>query len=169
MSTPVRQTLLSPHNLTLLITALFTIIADQGSKRLIEDLMPVGTSAYPISAIAPYFIFTHTQNTGAAFSMFQNGGMFFIVVGIVVCGVILFYTPRLPAKDWQTRLALGLQMGGIIGNLIDRLRQGYVTDFFHFQIPEIDFNFAVFNIADSCIFIGVVFLIIISFWRERNA
>lgn len=135
---------------------------------MVEALMPLGSSAYPIPFTVPYFIFTHTQNTGAAFSMLQSGGMLFFVVGAIVCGAILYYLPKLPTNDWQTRLALGLQMGGILGNLVDRARQGYVTDFLHFQIPEIGFNFAVFNIADSFIFIGVVLLVVISFWRERN-
>jgi signal peptidase II len=71
-------------------------------------------------------------------------------------------------SDRLSRIALGLQLGGALGNLLDRLRQGYVTDFIHFQIPEIGFDWPVFNIADSAIVVGVIALIVISLLRERK-
>lgn len=150
----------------LLVNASAAIVADQLTKRVIEARLPLYDN---IPLLGQYFGFTHTQNTGAAFSMFQNGGAFFIVIAIVVSAIILYYTPRLPEGDWLSRVALGLQMGGALGNVVDRIRQGYVTDFLHFQIPEIGFNFPVFNVADSCIFIGVVILIGTSFIRDRRA
>jgi signal peptidase II len=150
----------------LLVNSGAAIIADQLTKRMIEAQLPLYES---IPLIGQYFGFTHTKNYGAAFSMLQNGGAFFIVVALIVSAIILYYTPRLPEGDWLSRVALGLQMGGALGNVIDRLRQGYVTDFLHFQVPEIDFNFPVFNMADSCIFVGVVILIATSFVRDRRA
>ena len=126
-------------------------------------------AALPAHAGDPHWLtFTRTQNTGAAFSMFQNGGMLFVVIAAVVTAVIIYYAPRLPEQDWASRVALGLQMGGALGNVVDRLRQGYVTDFIHFQIPEINFDFAVFNVADSCIFIGVITLIALSYFRDGS-
>jgi signal peptidase II len=148
----------------LLVNAIAVIAADQITKRIVEEQLPLYDS---IPVFGNWFAFTHVQNTGAAFSMLQNGGMFFVVVAVIVSAVILYYAPKLPESDWISRVALGMQMGGALGNVIDRLRQGYVTDFFHFKIPEIGFDFAVFNVADSCIFIGVVILIGVSLFRDR--
>jgi signal peptidase II len=162
----------------LLFNALAVILADQATKWIVEARMSLYDS---IPLIGHWFGFTHTRNYGAAFSMFQNGGMFFVVIAIVVSGLILYYAPRLPENDWLSRVALGLQMGGALGNVIDRLRrdeggdfidrlgQGYVTDFLHFKIPEINFDFPVFNIADSCIFIGVVILIVMSLRQQQQS
>jgi signal peptidase II len=154
------------HQLRLLLfNALVVIIADQFTKRIVEQTIPLYDS---VPFIGHWFQFTHTQNTGAAFSLFQNGGAIFIVIAAIVTVFILYYAPRLPESDWQSRVALGLQLGGALGNVIDRLRQGYVTDFLHFQIPEIGFDWPVFNIADSSIFVGVVTLFVLSYLRERG-
>ncbi len=150
----------------LLLVASIALAADIITKRIVEAQIPLYTS---IPVIGFYLSWTHTQNTGAAFSLFQNGGVFFIVVALVVSAVILYYAPRLPAGDWLARVALGLQLGGAIGNLLDRLRQGYVTDFIHFQIPEIGFDWPVFNIADSAIVVGVILLIAASLLRDNKA
>jgi signal peptidase II len=71
---------------------------------------------------------------------------------VVVIGVIVAYFRFLPANRPWLRLSLGLQLGGALGNLIDRLRQGYVVDFIYFK------NMPVFNIADCCIVVGVAIL-----------
>jgi signal peptidase II len=136
------------------------ILADQITKAIVEANIPLYAS---VPVIPPFLSWTHTQNFGAAFSLFQNGGLFFVVVALVVSALIIYYAPRLPINDWLSRVALGLQLGGAIGNLLDRLTQGYVTDFIHFQIPQIGFDWPVFNIADSCIVIGVILLIVASF------
>jgi signal peptidase II len=75
---------------------------------------------------------------------------------------ILYFFPRVPRQDWVLRLALCLQFGGALGNLIDRLHQGYVTDFVSFM------NFAVFNVADACISIGVAILILDIWFKEKK-
>jgi signal peptidase II len=149
----------------LAVTAGLTLLADIITKRIVEAQIPLYTS---VPVIGRYLSWTHTQNTGAAFSLFQNGGAFFIVVAIIVSAVIVYYAPRLPAGDRLSRIALGLQLGGALGNLLDRLRQGYVTDFIHVQIPEIGFDWPVFNIADSAIVVGVMSLIVISLIRDRK-
>ncbi|MCL5996705.1 MAG: signal peptidase II [Chloroflexi bacterium] len=157
------------EHLLMIAVAIVMLVVDQVTKRLIESSIPFGFTVAPVAAISPYLTLTHTQNTGAAFSLLQNGGLFFIIVAVVVSGIIIYYAPRLPAGDWISRLALGLQLSGAIGNLVDRLRQGYVTDFIHFQIPQIGFDWPVFNVADSCIVVGVIILIVASLWRERAA
>lgn len=162
---PVAASFFRRYGLLLMVAGI-ALAADIITKRIVEAQIPLYTS---IPVIGPYLSWTHTQNTGAAFSLFQNGGAFFIVVALVVSAVILYYAPRLPAGDWLSRVALGLQLGGAIGNLLDRLRQGYVTDFIHFQIPEIGFDWPVFNIADSAIVVGVILLIAASLLRDNKA
>ena len=164
---PTRKPSLGEH-LILLLVAAIALSIDQISKRLVESNIAPGFTFVPIQAISPYFTLTNSQNTGAAFSIFRNGNAFFIVIAIIVSLLIIYYTPRLQAGDWVSRLALGLQLAGALGNLVDRLRQGYVTDFLHLQIPQINFDWPVSNVADICIVSGVILLIVITFWRERQ-
>ncbi len=87
----------------------------------------------------------------------------FVVLAFVIIGLILIYFPRIPEEDFFFRLALTLQMAGAAGNLIDRLYRGYVTDFISVG------RFPVFNVADSCITMGVVVLLIGMWIEERRA
>jgi signal peptidase II len=140
------------HWVFLVGVALLAILADQVSKAYVVAHLALNNSWMPLDVIEPLFRFTHVHNTGVAFGMFQGGGVAFMVIPIIVSAVIVFYYRELPAQAWLVRLALGLQMGGALGNLIDRLRQGYVVDFFNVEY------WPVFNVADSCIVIGVVLL-----------
>ena len=85
---------------------------------------------------------------------FRDSEIFFPIVAIIVALIIVFYFPRVPASDWSLRLAMSLQLSGAIGNLIDRLTIGHVTDFVSVG------NFPVWNIADASITIGVIVLIL---------
>ncbi len=163
----VRKPALKEH-LILIIVAAVALLIDQFCKRWIEANIPVGFTLAPVEFFNPYLTLTNTQNTGAAFSILRNGGVFFVIIAIVVSGMILYYAPRLPADDHASRVALGLQLAGALGNLIDRLRQGFVTDFIHLQIPQIGFDWPVSNIADICIVSGVILLIVVTFKRERE-
>jgi signal peptidase II len=86
--------------------------------------------------------------------MFQGFGDIFSIVAIIVSLIIIFYFPKVPLSDWSLRLAMSLQLSGAVGNLIDRLTIGYVTDFISIG------NFPVWNIADASITIGVGVLIV---------
>ena len=147
----------------LLSVALVCVIIDQVTKRIVEANIGLYVTA---PFLDPYLNWTRTQNFGASFGLFQSGGLFFIIVAVIVSGVILYYAPRLPAGDWLSRVALGLQLGGALGNMIDRLRQGYVTDFIHFRIPQIGFDWPVSNFADIFIVSGVILLIISSVMND---
>lgn len=132
--------------------ALLTILADQASKAYVVAHLDLHESWMPLDFIEPVFRFTHVHNTGAAFGIFPQGGSIFLVIALVVSAVILYYYHQLPADAWLARLALGLQLGGALGNVIDRVRLGYVVDFFNVEY------WPVFNVADSCIVIGVLLL-----------
>ena len=143
--------------LALIAAAVFGL--DQWSKAFVKTSLAEGEWWAPIPAGWRLFRFTHTTNTGAAFGIFPNQGGFFVVIAIVVVVAIVLYYRNLPDGSWLVRIALGLQLGGAMGNLVDRLRFGYVTDF-------IDVGFwPVFNVADSSIVIGVA-LIAYSLWQE---
>jgi signal peptidase II len=143
------------------LVAALSLGLDQWSKARIIEWLAMGESWRPYAGtpILELFAFTHTKNTGAAFGMFQTGGWFFIIVAFVVSTFIVLYTPRIPRHRWYIFLALGLTLGGALGNLVDRLRLGWVTDFIHIA------TFAIFNIADSSVFLGAVILFIVM-WRE---
>jgi signal peptidase II len=142
------------------------ILADQVTKALViarfsgihqNDVIPIFGNVLSI---------IYLQNTGSAFSAFQNSPVILAVLILVACCVIawLYWSQRAHPYFWRS-LAFGFIIGGAAGNLIDRVRLGYVVDFIHFQLTAIHFNFAVFNIADSSIDIGI-FLLVVSFWKS---
>lgn len=130
-----------------------TVALDQLTKHIARTSLAPG-ERWPdaASGIARFFTFTHVHNTGMAFGLGQGRSAVFAVVAIVIVTGLAIYQARLPGEHWWLRLGFGLQAGGAIGNLIDRLRQGYVTDFLDFQV------WPVFNVADSAIFLGVAVL-----------
>ena len=157
----------------LFAVGLLVILGDQASKLVIESWLAIGEQYEVIPGLAPYFQFTHTTNYGAAFGMFQNGGLVFSVVAVIVAIVILVYNFQLPAGQYWLRLALGLQLGGALGNMIDRLRQGYVTDFMDINVESlIDIpyaNWPIFNVADMSIVAGVILLILVMLFLDEDA
>lgn len=149
--------------LFLIGVALAVIALDQTSKALVVANLSLYEQWAPVEALRPYFTFTYVQNTGAAFGILPDGGLFFALVAFVVVGMILYFYRQMPDQGWLIRLALGLQLGGASGNLIDRLRLGYVVDFFDFKF------WPVFNVADASIVIGVCLLLGALWWVERRA
>ncbi len=141
--------------LLLIIVAPIIISLDQYTKYLVRQNLDLWTEAWaPWDWMLPYVRIVHVPNTGVAFGMFQGFGDVFSIVSIIVALIIIFYFPRVPKSDWSLRLAMSLQLSGALGNLIDRLTIGHVTDFISVG------NFPVWNIADASITIGVVVLIL---------
>lgn len=132
---------------------LSTVALDQLTKHFVRGWLAPG-ERWPgaESALTKVFTFTHVHNTGMAFGLGQGRSEVFALIATIVVLGLMVYQSRLPLDAGWLRLALGLQAGGAIGNLTDRLRRGYVTDFFDLQV------WPVFNIADSAIFIGVAIL-----------
>lgn len=148
--------------LFLIGVALAVIALDQTSKAFVAANLSLYEQWAPLEALRPYFTFTYVQNTGAAFGILPDGGLFFALVAFVVVGMILYFYRQMPDQGWPIRLALGLQLGGATGNLIDRLRLGYVVDFFDFKF------WPVFNVADASIVVGVCLLLGALWWVERR-
>lgn len=136
----------------MLSVAALVWLLDQATKLYVVRNLAIGEMWAPIPSLARFFTFTRTTNTGAAFGLFPNVGGLFVLIAIgVIIGIIMFY-PRLPTEHRIVQVALGLQLGGALGNLTDRLTRGSVVDFFDFKI------WPVFNVADSAIVVGVLIL-----------
>lgn len=135
------------------------VLLDQISKTLVRVYIPLGDFWAPWRWLVPYARLVHISNAGAAFGMLPHLSDIFTILSIVVVIAILYYFPKVPRSDWLLRLAMGLEMGGALGNLIDRLQQGHVTDFVSIG------KFPVFNVADASISIGVV-LMVFSLWSK---
>ncbi len=138
-----------------LAVAGIVILLDQWTKELVRRNIPDYTSMIPIPALGEYFVFEHVHNYGAAFGMFQNQGNLFIIVAVIVTLGILVYVRYLPTDARLVRLLLGLMLGGALGNVIDRINQGYVTDFVKMGVPGV-YYWPNYNIADSAIVGGVI-------------
>ena len=154
----------SRDRLIFVTTAFAVVLLDQVTKALVISRLPIGGRwPGPDSALSRYFTFTHVSNTGVAFGMFQGKSDVLLLVSLVVIGALLWYRRQAPEGAVWLNVALGLQVGGAIGNLIDRVRIGHVTDFIDFQF------WPVFNVADSAIFLGVVVLGYHMLLEERAA
>jgi signal peptidase II len=124
------------------------LIADQLTKQLVRSSIALGDSRH----LLPGITLVHAQNSGIAFSLFTGSEAGVIVVAAVVLGAVLTYFARHREQRWMW-LACGLIVGGALGNLVDRLRVGMVTDFI--KLPD----WPAFNVADASITIGVVALL----------
>ncbi len=141
------------RNVVFFLTALLVVVADQLSKMWIRSNLVEGHSLPETG----FFRLTHIHNTGAAFGLFRDQSFILTIVALVGIAALLFYAlliyRRFPILDnRQGRSFLGLLLGGTVGNLIDRLYFGNVTDFIKVGI------WPAFNIADSAITVGIIML-----------
>ncbi len=127
------------------------ILIDQVSKYLaVTCLKPIGS----LTILKKVFSLTYVENRGAAFGILQNQRWFFITLTIIICIAIAYFLIIGRDESLILRISLSMILGGAIGNLIDRIKQGYVVDMFHFTFID----FPVFNVADCFIVIGTVLL-----------
>lgn len=135
-------------------------ILDRLSKWWIEtNLGPIEGTSMPV--LPPWLYLTYIHNTGVAFGMFQGIPHFFTVMNIVISiGALYMYRTQMPHTP-LVQICVGGIVGGAIGNIVDRLRQGYVTDFVH-----VTWFPGIFNVADSAITVCVIVLAIAT-WRNE--
>lgn len=147
----------------LVAICIFTLL-DQLSKKQIVDYLKLGEK---IEIIKGFFNITHVRNYGAGFSILQNARLFLSLVSIIAIVVLVYLLVTTKKKDTLTSMSYLMVISGALGNLLDRLRQGYVVDFLDFKI--FGWDYPVFNVADIFITIGCFLLIIISLKGEKDA
>jgi len=145
----------------LYLVAAVIVVFDQLTKSLVIKNIPYGGVWSPWEWLTPYARIVHWSNTGVAFGMLQGMNPVFIGLAFVVSLGIIYYYPKIEKRDWLIRLALMMELGGAVGNLIDRIRYGHVIDFISIG------NFPVWNIADACITVGV-FILLIGVWLQEK-
>lgn len=133
---------------------------DRVTKIFVEHRFGVG---YGPRQIVDHVLFLEvTRNAGAAFGIFQNFTLGFLLISTVVMIAILIYYWRLPPADWTARLGLSLVFGGALANAYDRAVKGSVIDFI--KVP----HWPIFNVADSAVTVGVAVLLIGTLWASRQ-
>jgi signal peptidase II len=142
---------------------LLVLLLDQVTKALVVAHIPFGTS---IPVVGDLLILWHVRNSGAAFSLFQGGTVLFMVVTVVALGMIVYFHRAFAGRSLWLQALLGLILGGTLGNLVDRVRQGYVTDFVSFGFGST--RFPTFNVADSSIVVGIGTLVIVLMLLDRQ-
>jgi len=142
-----------------LIAAALVVTFDQLSKLWIRAHLALGESLI----ITDRLSLIHIRNTGSAFGLLANQAFLIIIIGIASLLVVLLFLRYLSQVTTLSMVSIGLIWGGAVGNLIDRLRFGYVTDFIYFRLWG-NFHWPAFNIADAAITVGV-FVLIYSFHK----
>ena len=153
-----------------LIVAAVAGVLDQASKLYL--LFVYDLAGRPIR-LGPFFDFVLTRNTGISYGLFASEGALgqWILLGFKAAAVVLLWAWLAKAESRLTALALGLIIGGAVGNAIDRLAYGWVVDFVFFHVSGADwrFNWYVFNLADVAIVAGVIGLLYESLIGDRAA
>lgn len=142
-----------------LLLAFLITVADQASKQWVRASFVLGESRTIVESL---FHFTYLRNTGAAYGMFGGQNIWLAILSVVVLALMVLFRRAFLSNTWEHRLALGLLAGGIMGNVCDRLKLGYVTDFLDFFWRG--HHFPAFNIADSAICVGVSIYVLSSLW-----
>ena len=142
------------------LAAVMLILLDQLSKQWIVNHIPLNAIRKCVPGI---FSLTYLRNYGAAFSILQNQQWFFTVITLAVVGAACYYFIKNINGNFWFLFGLLLIISGGIGNFIDRLRLSYVVDMVHLDFM----NFAIFNVADSYLTVGVVILFI-ALWKEEE-
>ncbi len=148
------------------LTVGISLVLDQLSKIYIDNTFVLSQSK---QIIANFFHITYVRNPGAAFGILSDSSIripFFITVSIIASLGIIWYLRQIDqSQKWQ-HLALGLIFSGAVGNLIDRIRFGEVIDFI--DVHWYNWHWPAFNVADSCICVGVTILLLCSWHEERQ-
>jgi signal peptidase II len=142
-----------------LLTGLLIAVLDQLTKQLVRLDFAVHESRPVIDG---FFSLTYVRNTGAAWGLFGGQNTILILLSVVMLAAMVIFRRSFLSRTWEHRLALGLLIGGIVGNLFDRMRLGWVTDFLDFYWKG--YHWPAFNIADAAICVGVGLYILSSLW-----
>jgi signal peptidase II len=157
---------MSPRRLALVAgVAVLVLALDRITKIWVEQNISL-YDARPI--VGEYVRIVHTQNTGAAFGLLPERTTLLSVLSVLAVLAIVYYYRQFANSSSLVTATLGMQLGGAFGNLLDRVRQGYVVDFVDVGIPN-GVRFWAFNVADSSIVLGIIFVTLLLWQEERTA
>lgn len=149
------------YDILALLTIIIVIALDQWTKALVVEHLSPPDSGQPVPLIGDYLTLYYIQNSGAAFGMFANTFVLAVLIAAAIAVIAYLYLRILNTGPLALKLIFGMIIGGAAGNLIDRIHHGgYVVDFIFFRIPQIGFSFAIFNLADASISVGVFLLFV---------
>lgn len=143
--------------------AIAVLLLDQITKWMIVKSMRIGEQ---IPVIENLFYITSHRNQGAAWGILQGQMWFFYIITVIVIFVIIYYMQHYAKSNKLLGLSLGLILGGAIGNFVDRLFRKEVVDFLDVYIGSYDFP--IFNVADSALVVGVIFVFIVTMFEEKK-
>jgi signal peptidase II len=152
-----------------LLLSLAVLVLDQWTKWLVEVHLPHSVSHELVPGLLNL---THVKNTGVAFGLFAShgadgGAWVLVAMGLVALGAVFLYFRFASVRDRLLLAALALIVGGAVGNLIDRLASGAVTDFVDVYVGT--YHWPAFNVADSAITVGIALMILDSFRSHRRS
>lgn len=148
---------------TTIIISIILLCIDQISKLLVVNLL---TKTDSITIIKNFFYLTYINNDGAAFSILVGKRIFLILIAVLVIVMLISYIKKNNIQNKLELVSLALIIGGSLGNLMDRVVRGYVIDFLDFKL--FNYNFPIFNLADTFIVIGVILLLLKEIRKENN-
>lgn len=148
---------------TTIIISIILLCIDQISKLLVVNLL---TKTDSITIIKNFFYLTYINNDGAAFSILVGKRIFLILIAVLVIVMLIRYIKKNNIQNKLELVSISLIIGGSLGNLMDRVIRGYVIDFLDFKI--FNYNFPIFNLADTFIVIGVILLLLKELRKENN-
>src|SRR6266699_2070246 len=163
------NSILRTPNRRIAIIGLLVIALDQLTKQIVLRLLGYAQEKIVIEG---FFKFVHWGNTGAAWSLFRGNNNLLAIVALVALVVLYFSRHHFDSRTLLGQVAFGLIFGGIVGNLIDRVRAGHVIDFIYFYVQQrggTEVGFLAFNWADSAICTGVGLIFLITWKSERAA
>ena len=157
---------MAPKRLALVgLVAVVVFVLDRLTKTWVEQNIPVYEGR---SVIDDVVRIVHTQNSGAAFGLLPERTTLLSVLSVVAVIAILYYYRQIAGTSPLIAGTLGMQLGGAFGNLVDRAGQGYVVDFVDIGIPG-GWRFWAFNVADSSIVLGILFVTVLLWQEDRRA
>ena len=148
---------------TTIIISIILLCIDQISKLLVVNLL---TKTDSITIIKNFFYLTYINNDGAAFSILVGKRIFLILIAVLVTVMLIRYIKKNNIQNKLELVSISLIIGGSLGNLMERVVRGYVIDFLDFKI--FNYNFPIFNLADTFIVIGVFLLLLKEIRKENN-
>ena len=149
--------------MTVILLGLAIVMLDQFTKQWIRSTF-VYAESRPV--IDGFFNLTYVRNDGAAWNILSGHGVILILISIIILALLIIYRQSFLEDRLSHRILMGLMVGGIVGNLIDRIRFGWVTDFLDFEFGT--YHYPSFNVADAAICIAVVAYILMNLFSGKE-